>query len=96
MPRRLGAASLLLGCLAGCDDGSLRGSIANSADGKTYLLVADDQDGCAVSVDGKPWPTRPPARRPIAAGTHVIACGEAEIEFDIPEGVVFTFDYWGP
>jgi len=31
----------------------------------------------------------------ITPGHHKIQCG-GWIEFDIPEGVVFHFDYWGP
>lgn len=87
--------AVLIG-LAGCDDSPLRGKIAASPDGKTYLVLADDQNGCAISLDGKSWPVPNGARYSVSPGRHVIACHDSEIEFDIPEGVVFTFDYWGP
>jgi len=93
------AAFVPLACLAlaGCDDGHLRGSVASSNDGGTYLVVADDNGGACgpLSLDGKPWPHAIGERGRVSPGRHRIECG-GSIEFDIPEGVVFTFDYWGP
>lgn len=89
---------ILLSSLAvGCGDGHLRGSVEPSPDGKTYLAVVDDNGGgCGpIEVDGKPWayPIGKPGR--ISPGLHTIECG-GKIEFEIPDGVLFSFDYWGP
>ncbi|MDH5821982.1 hypothetical protein QFW77_03105 [Luteimonas sp. RD2P54] len=93
-------AALLLGlagALAGCaEDGHLRGFVTDSPDGKTYLAIVDDHDGCPILVDGRKW-TAPTGRaREIAPGEHSIECYGGEIRFVIPAGVVFNFDYWGP
>jgi hypothetical protein len=85
---------------AGCDDGHLRGSVAAASDNGTYLVVADDNGGgCGqIFVDGKPWPHRVGIRGSIEPGVHGISCGSpsTDIKFEVPAGVVFTFDYWGP
>ena len=80
-----------------CNDGYLRGSVTKSIDGKTYLAVVDDNGGkCGpIYVDNKSWPYKIGEAGPISPGRHRIACG-AWIDFDIPQGVVFHFDYWGP
>ncbi len=86
----------MLACVA-CKEGDLRGQFKASPDGKTYLAVLDDNGGqCGpLKVDGKLWahPIGEVAR--INPGHHTISCG-AELEFDIPQGVVYKFDYWGP
>ena len=83
--------------LAACDDGYLRGSVTKSSDGKTYLAVVDDNGGkCGpIIVDGKRWPYKIGEAGSIAPGHHKIECG-GWVEFDIPQGVVFHYDYWGP
>ena len=83
--------------LCGCDDGILRGSVSPSTDGKTYLVVVDDNGGyCGpILVDGKKWEYKINEQGPISPGTHSIECG-GKIQFEIPHGVVFRFDYWGP
>ena len=83
--------------LTACDDGHLRGSVTASADGGTYLVVADDNGGSCGSplLDGKPWPHKLGERGFVSPGRHRIECG-GWIEFDVPQGVVFKFDYWGP
>lgn len=83
--------------LVACDDGYLRGSVTISSDGKTYLAIVDDNGGgCGpIFVDGKIWSHSIGEAGLIASGRHKIQCG-GWIEFDIPEGVVFHFDYWGP
>jgi hypothetical protein len=96
--RLLVASTLTLSAaLAGCDDGHLRGSVAPSADGGTYLAVVDDNGGACgpLLLDGKPWPYKIGELGQVAPGRHQIDCG-GEIGFDIPEGVVFKFNYWGP
>jgi len=83
--------------LAGCDDGYLRGSVTPSSDGKTYLAVVDDNGGACgpLLLDGKRWPYKIGELGPVLPGRHRIECG-GWIDFDIPQGVVFKFDYWGP
>jgi hypothetical protein len=80
-----------------CNHKPLRGSVAPSQDGKTYLAVMDDNGGAcgSIKVDGKVWPYPVRQAGAIAPGRHMIECS-GEIEFDIPAGVVFKFDYWGP
>ena len=89
-------ALLTLFCAA-CTDQDLRGSSTASPDGKTYLVVADDNGGhCGpIKVDGKPWPYAIGKAGRIDPGSHTIECGGA-ITFNIGSGVVFKFDYWGP
>ena len=83
--------------LAGCDVGYLRGSVKLSKDGNTYLAVVDDNGGhCGpMLVDGKEWKYKINEVGPIKPGVHTIECG-GSIQFEIPKGVVFYFDYWGP
>ncbi len=85
------------GMLSGCDDSYLRGSVTPSKDGNTYLAVADDNGGkCgALLVDGKQWEYKINENGIITPGIHTIKCG-TEIQFEIPAGVIFRFDYWGP
>ncbi len=75
----------------------LRGSVKPSKDGNTYLIVADDNGGgCGpIKVDGVQWPHAINEAGSIKPGIHKIACG-GEIEFEIPVGTTFRFDYWGP
>lgn len=94
---RLFLLAVALSVTAACNDGNLRGSVAKSSDGKTYLAVVDDNGGkCGpIIVDGKKWPYKIGEVGPIAPGRHKIECG-GWINFDIPQGVIFRFDYWGP
>lgn len=87
----------LLAALVGCGDSHLRGSVEPSRDGKTYLIVADDNGGgCGpILLNGKPWPHDIGVAGEIAPGIQTIECG-GSMQFDVPQGVVFTFDYWGP
>lgn len=75
----------------------LRGSVTPSEDGKTYLVVADDNGGqCGrILVDGKVWEYNINEAGPISSGWHTIECG-TKVDVEIPEGVIFRFDYWGP
>ena len=83
--------------LVNCGNQNLRGSMAKSADGNTYLNVIDDNGGnCGpIIVDGKVWSHRIGEPGLISPGRHKIECG-GWIEFEIPKGVIFSFDYWGP
>ena len=88
--------AVLLGSVA-CKKSDLRGTFKKSSDGRTYLIVADDNGGhCGpIKIDGKVWPHRIREPGVIEPGHHTIECG-GEIEFDIRPGVVYSFDYWGP
>jgi hypothetical protein len=88
---------LLALTVAVCDDGHLRGSLAPSRDGETYLAVMDDNGGrCGpIKVDGAVWPFKIGEASRIIPGVHRIECG-TEISLEIPNGVLFQFDYWGP
>ena len=68
-----------------------------SADGRSYLVVADDNGGeCGpIKVDGQVWPHKIGEQGQVSPGQHKIECG-GWVVFDIPTGVVFSFDYWGP
>lgn len=88
---------ILLVGTSGCTQQNLRGKMSSSEDGKTYLIVGGDSGGSCgpIKVDGEAWTHKINEAGEISPGTHVISCG-AEIQFEIPMGVVFTFDYWGP
>jgi hypothetical protein len=90
-------AILAVFLVAACDDGYLRGFIEKSSDEKTYLAVVDDNGGqCGpILVDGKMWPYKIGEAGLISPGRHKIECG-GWINFEIPPGVIFSFDYWGP
>ena len=91
------AAFVLMLACAACEKGDLRGTFKPSPDGKTYLEVIDDNGGhCGpMKVDGRVWPH--PIDEPglIDPGPHTISCGP-EIGFEIPRGVIYKFNYWGP
>ena len=103
---RMLTAALLVTTLGCSKNRDLRGYWEASSDGKTYLVVDDDNGGkCGpMHVDGKKWD--PPIGGPgiIAPGVHVIVCGppsnrpdvEDGIRFSIPNGVIYHFNYWGP
>lgn len=92
---------LLTGILiAACDitteDGYLRGDVKLSSDGKTYFGILDNNGGaCPLLVDGKKWNYPIGKAVSIEPGRHTISCGSS-IEFEVPAGHIFMFDYWGP
>ena len=90
------AAAVAL-CVA-CTNRPLRGTADKSQDGRTYLVVMDDNGGhCGpVKIDRKVWAYTVGQAGRIEPGRHTIECGGGEIQFDIPQGVIFKFDYWGP
>jgi hypothetical protein len=105
-PRHVARASSLI-CLvvlisvvllgSACHQRNLRGSFAASQDGQTYLAIVDDNGGnCrSVRIDGQPWLHRVGEAGQISPGDHTISCN-GDISFNIPSGVVYKFDYWGP
>ena len=95
--RLLRVAFFILFCLVGCDDGHLRGKVESSTDGKTYFAVIDDNGGqCGpIYLDGIIWSNPIGVYTEIEPGRHTIRCG-TEISFEVPSGVRFAFDYWGP
>ena len=97
MVKRVILFGFLLTIIA-CHHGGLRGSSKKSPDGKTYLIVADDNGGaCPVHLDGKLWPHAKGERGSVTPGRHVLsACGSEGIGFDVAAGTTYTFDYWGP
>jgi hypothetical protein len=83
----------------GCAKRELRGKSVRSADGKTYLVIEDNNGGqCgAIQVDGREWPHPIRLAGEIEPGVHKISCGDAgAIEFSVKSGTTFRFDYWGP
>jgi len=91
----LAAAAAL--AFASCGDGHLRGKVTPSEDGGSWLVVVDDSGGACgpILVDGQEWGHAIGEPGPVAPGRHTAACG-TELSFEIPEGVVFELDYWGP
>lgn len=95
--RKLVVVYVALICLTGCSDRPLRGSVEKSVDGRTYLVVADDNGGACgpIKLDGRIWPHRISEPGLVSPGRHKIECG-SDAAFDIPTGTTFRFDYWGP
>ena len=87
----------LMALTVGCVDSELRGSVEPSNDGKTYLVIADDNGGACgpILLNGKQWPHAVGVPGEIMPGKQTIQCG-GSLEFNVQDGVVFIFDYWGP
>jgi hypothetical protein len=82
-----------------CEGRELRGKALPSPDGRTYLVVADDNGGqCGpIKLDGAEWMYPIGERGAIQPGTHALSCGDdAGTQFSVREGMTFHFDYWGP
>jgi P pilus assembly chaperone PapD len=95
----VGAASFQFGCTRQ----DIRGWFTKSDDGKTYLVVEDsDGPNCPpIWVDGRKWPVGVGEKAEISSGTHKINCGneatsDSGVGFEVVEGTIFHFDYWGP
>jgi hypothetical protein len=84
--------------LVACSSHDLRGSAHPSDDGNTYLSVVDDNAGTCTSVqiDGKPWTHKTGEKGQISPGSHMLSCNDGSYAFDVADGQVFEFDYWGP
>jgi hypothetical protein len=76
--------------LAGCDGGQLRGSVAPSEDGRTYLAIVDDNGASCDSLllDGEPWAYKIGEPGLVAPGWHRIECDGG--------GVSSSSTIWGP
>ena len=75
----------------------LRGRYKPSTDGKTYLVIEDNNGGkCGpLYVDQKIWPHSLNNAGEIKPGDHIIECG-VDNGIYIKEGTIYYFDYWGP
>ena len=78
-----------------CASRDLRGWWKSSPDGKTYLVIEDDNGGRSCTFDGQPWPHSKGQRAEIEPGEHKLGC-QAEVGFSVKAGMEFHFDYWGP
>ncbi|MCW1717150.1 hypothetical protein OIZ54_00135 [Pseudoalteromonas sp. A3] len=85
--------------LNGDDDATyeLRGRYKTSLDGKTYLVIEDNNGGnCGpLLVDKKEWPYGLNAKGEVKPGEHRIECGGWR-GISIQKGTTYYFDYWGP
>ena len=97
--KRVQALACRIGALAliSCSDGDIRGHAVSSPNGKTYLVVDDDNGGkCGpITVDGHVWRARLHAPAWISPGLHQIACGSSAA-FEVKAGTTYHFSYWGP
>ncbi len=75
----------------------LRGRYKASEDGKTYLVIEDNNGGkCGpLIVDGNKWAHGLNQKGEVQPGNHSIECGAANGIF-VKEGTIYYFDYWGP
>lgn len=83
----------------------LRGHWSPSPDGKTYMVIDDDNGGnCGpIMIDDRRWEHPVHRAGPITPGSHTISCGPTMrpkynngIDFRVQVGVTYHFDYWGP
>ena len=95
---RLQSLFLIPMLMLSCARKDLRGQSTPSADGRTYLVIAESP-GCATFVvDGKPWPHAIGAPGAVLAGRREISCsdGSNNVQVEVKRGQTFRFDYWGP
>ena len=92
--------TLLGGITVACADRDLRGSSNPSVDGKTYLVIDDDNGGkCGgLLVDSKPWLHPVHAAGAISPGQHQVGCGDPRnsLTIRVDSGRTYRFSYWGP
>jgi hypothetical protein len=75
----------------------LRGRFKSSPDGKTYLVIEDNNGGnCGpLLVDKKEWLHGLNGKGEVVPGKHSIECG-TWMGVTVQEGTTYYFDYWGP
>jgi hypothetical protein len=97
-PPRIQFVFLLVPLILSCAKKDLRGQSTPSADGRTYLVIAESPGCAAFSVDSKGWPHGVGVRGAVPAGRHELSCsdGSNQIQLEINRGQTFRFDYWGP
>ena len=95
--RRASLVLLTLLVLA-CAKSELRGQWTRSADGQTYLVIAESPGCDAFRIDGRRWPHAVGSRGAISPGIRRLSCldGYNETQFEVKRGTTFRFDYWGP
>jgi hypothetical protein len=90
---------LVATAMTACFREDLRGDSTKSRDGKTYLIIEDDNGGqCGpMKVDDQVWPHAINEAGPITPGTHKIESGESgSVQIEVKPGMTYHFDYWGP
>jgi hypothetical protein len=75
----------------------LRGRFKPSPDGKTYLVLENNNGGkCGpLLVDEKEWLHGLNVKVEVAPGEHSIECG-TWMGVTIQQGTTYYVDYWGP
>lgn len=75
----------------------LRGRYKSSQDGKTYLVIEDNNGGqCGpLLVDKKEWQHDFNVKGEVEPGEHIIECGTS-VGIIIKGSSTYFFDYWGP
>lgn len=75
----------------------LRGWYKPTQDGKTYLVIEDDNGGeCGpLLVDKKEWLHGLGSEGEVEFGTRTIECGTV-LSITVQEGTVYYLNYWGP
>ena len=94
------AISVIL-LITACDDGIFRGYQEPSENGKTYLVFEKDKGGGnidSIYLDYEKWNFEIGEKALIQPGKHCVSHSSdmCHIEFEVQEGTVFHFDYWGP
>lgn len=97
LTQRIVGVAFLAATLFACGEQPLRGTVAKSPDGRTYLVVAAAEAPCDhVNIDGVRSRVLNGVLVPIQPGAHRLSCGGDGIQFEVDEGTTLTFDYWGP
>jgi hypothetical protein len=95
---RLQSPFLVAMLVLSCAKEDLRGRSTPSADGHTYLVIAESPGCASFVVDGKSWPHAMGAPGAVLPGRRELSCsdGSNQVQFEVKRGQTFRFDYWGP